>query len=373
MIGRSYSNILCSEMQIRKEYCAHLLANRRKSGESLYRSLLFDKIALELLCILQICVPLRIEEMPMIFTVSLNPALDKTLTLPGFAVNTVNRVQHARLDPGGKGINVSKTVKALGGDTLAIGVLGGAAGGYIKAALDAMELPNDVVITAEPTRTNIKIVDPVLQTSTDLNEPGCPISEETLQAVWKKLTQAVKPGDTVVFAGKNPPAMADDCLAKWITQLRSMHVRTCVDTVGKPMTLALEAHPDIIKPNKMELSEIMGRPIGTEGEVLDAARELAARGVGLVAASMGSNGAVFVTKDQSLRGYSPKVPVVSTVGAGDAMMAALAYYTAAGCSLEETARRAIAVSVAAVMIEGSQAAELASILPLIDRVRLERL
>lgn len=309
----------------------------------------------------------------MIITVSLNPALDKTMTLPGFAVNTVNRVQHIRLDPGGKGINVSKTVKTLGGETLAIGVLGGAAGGYIKAALDAMELPNDVIITKEPTRTNIKIVDPVLQTNTDINEPGFPISQETLQLVWKKLTQVVRPGDTVVFAGKNPPAMADDCLAHWITQLRSLDVRTCVDTVGKPMALALEAQPDIIKPNKLELSEIMGRPMNTEAEILSAARELTARGVGLVAASMGDEGAVFVTKDQSLRGYTPKVRVASTAGAGDAMMAALAYYTSAGCSLEETARRAIAVSVASVTFDGSQAAELDSILPLIDRVRLEQL
>lgn len=309
----------------------------------------------------------------MIITVSLNPALDKTMMLPGFAVNTVNRVQTIRLDPGGKGINVSKTVKALGGETLAIGVLGGAAGGYIKAALDAMELPNDVVITGDATRTNIKIIDPVLQTSTDINEPGSPISEETLQAVWEKLTQVVGPGDTVVFAGKNPPAMADGCLAQWITQLRSMHVRTGVDTVGRPMALALEAQPDIIKPNQMELSEIMGRPMNSEQEILDAARTLVDRGVGLVGASMGSSGAIFVTKEQALRGYCPKVHVTSTVGAGDAMMAALAHYTAAGCSLEETARRAIAVSVATVMRDGSQTAELDGILPLIDRVRLEQL
>ncbi len=309
----------------------------------------------------------------MIITVSLNPALDRTMMLPGFAVNTVNRAQHIRLDPGGKGINVSKTVKTLGGETLAIGVLGGATGDYIKAALDAMGLPNDVIFTKEPTRTNIKIVDPVFRTNTDINEPGCPISQETLQLVWEKLTQVVRPGDTVVFAGKNPPAMADDCLAHWITQLRSMNVRTCVDTVGKPMALALEAQPDIIKPNKLELSEIMGRPMNTEAEILSAARELTARGVGLVAASMGGEGAVFVTKDQALRGYTPKVRVVSTAGAGDAMMAALAYYMSAGCSLEETARRAIAVSVASVTFDGSQAAELDSILPLIDRVRLERL
>ncbi len=309
----------------------------------------------------------------MIITVSLNPALDKTVTIPGFAVNTVNRVQTFRLDPGGKGINVSKTVKALGGETLAIGVLGGASGGFIKAALDAMELPNDMVVTEDVTRTNLKIIDPVMQTITDINESGSPISERTLEKVWNKLLQAVKPGDTVVFAGKNPPAMADERLAQWVRQLRDMRVRTCVDTVGRPMALAIAEKPDIIKPNQAELSELMGRNLASEQEILAAAKELADRGVGLVAASMGSAGGIFVTRNQALRGHSPKVYVTSTVGAGDSMMAALAHYTAAGCSLEETVRRAIAVSAATVMCPGSQIAELDRILPLIDRVYLEPL
>lgn len=307
----------------------------------------------------------------MIVTVTLNPALDKTVTLPGFAVNNVNRVQSVRLDPGGKGINVSKAVQALGGNTLAISVLGGANGGYIKAALDAMELPNHMILTEGPTRTNLKIVDPVLGTNTDVNEPGSPLSEEVLSKVWLALSQAVKPGDTVVFAGKNPPGMADDLLAVWIKKLKAMEVRVCVDTVGEPMVLALAEAPDIIKPNKEELSELMKRELHTDEDIIGAARELVAGGVGLVAVSMGSGGAIFVTKDQCIRGYSPKVTVGSTVGAGDSMMAALAHYFDAGCALEETARRAIATATAKVMCSGSEAPDLAAILPLIDRVRLE--
>lgn len=309
----------------------------------------------------------------MIITVTLNPALDKTMTLPGFAVNTVNRVQNIRLDPGGKGINVSKAVKALGGKTLSLGILGGAPGGFIKTALDQLELPNDMVITGEPTRTNIKIVDPVLMTNTDINEAGSPVARETLLAVWEKLTSVVKPRDTVVFAGKNPPGMADELLAAWIRRLKSLDVRVCVDTVGEPMKLALAEGPDVIKPNKAELSEIVGRNLISDAQVLEAAKELVAQGVGLAAVSMGADGAFFVTRDQVLRGYSPKVAVVSTVGAGDAMMAALAHYAAAGCSLEETARRSIAVASACVMCDGSQPAELDKILPLIDRVRIEYL
>lgn len=309
----------------------------------------------------------------MIITVTLNPALDKTVILPGFAVNTVNRVSATRLDPGGKGINVSKVVKALGGKTLALGVLGGAAGGYIQAAMDKMELPNDMVLTGEITRTNLKIIDPLLQTNTDINEPGGPVSEETLDAVWHKLTKAVKPGDTVVLAGKNPPGMPDSRLADWVTRLHGMKVYTCVDTVGEPMQQAIAAQPDIIKPNREELAEIAGRRMVTDSDVLTAARELVGRGVGLVTASLGADGAIFVTRNQAFRGYAPKVSVVSVVGAGDAMMAALTHYSAAGCSLEETARRSIAVSVASVMCSGSEAPELNMILPLIDQVRLEKL
>lgn len=309
----------------------------------------------------------------MIITVTLNPALDKTLTLPGFAVNTVNRVQNIRLDPGGKGINVSKTIKNLGGKTLCLGALGGAPGGYIKTALDTMGLANDFVITGEVTRTNIKIVDPVLGTYTDINEPGSCITEETLRKIWNKLLSVVNPGDTVVFAGKNPPGMQDNLIAEAVQKLKLLDVRVCVDTVGEAMRLALKAGPDIIKPNKEELSDLMGRNLLSVQETLDAARELVDGGIGLAAVSMGAEGAVFVTKDCVLRGYCPKVSAVSTVGAGDAMMAALAHYTAAGCSLEETARRSIAVASASVMYSGSQAAELDKILPLIDKVRIERI
>lgn len=309
----------------------------------------------------------------MIITVTLNPALDKTVVLPGFAVNTVNRVETTRLDPGGKGINVSKSVQALGGKTLAIGVLGGGAGGYIKSALDVLGIENDMVITGSATRTNLKVVDPVLGTNTDINEPGQPVSPEDLQKVWQKITCVAKPGDTVVFAGKNPPEMDDALLASWVRKLKMLGVRVCVDTVGVPMQLALKEKPDIIKPNREELSELMGRNLRTAEDILAAAKELVASGVGLVAVSMGADGAVFVTNEACYRGYSPKVHVASTVGAGDAMMAALVHYLAAGCSLEETVRRSVAVGSATVMFSGSEPADLSAILPLIDRVRIEKL
>ena len=290
----------------------------------------------------------------MIITVTLNPALDKTVILPGFAVNTVNRVSATRLDPGGKGINVSKVVKALGGKTLVLGILGGAAGGFIQAAIDEMSLPNDMVLTKEITRTNIKIIDPLLQTNTDINEAGSPVSEATLETVWHKLTHAVQPGDTVVFAGKNPPGMPDERLADWITRLHGKNVFSCVDTVGEPMRLAIDAKPDIIKPNREELSELMGRRLTTDGEVKEAAQELVRRGVGLVAASLGSEGAIFVTQNQALRAYAPKVPIVSTVGAGDAMVGGMLLGLQKSGDMAQAFRYGIAAGAASVMTEGTQ-------------------
>ena len=267
----------------------------------------------------------------------MNPAIDKTVEVEELVCRGLNRIRKVEYDAGGKGINVSKTIRSLGGKTLVLGVLGGATGGYIKSALDALDIDNDMVLTGENTRTNIKIVDPALGTNTDINEPGMPISQANMQAVWNKLTDKVQPGDTVVFAGKNPPGMADDQLARWIAELKKLDVRVCVDTVGLPMTLALEQGPDIIKPNREELSELVGRKLITDQEILKVGKELVAGGIGLAAVSMGSGGAIFITRDQVIRGYSPKVVVASTVGAGDAFCSTFVAGIVRGMSLRDAA------------------------------------
>ena len=215
----------------------------------------------------------------MILTVTLNPAVDKTVYIPGFAVNEVNRVQHVILDPGGKGINVSKSVQALGGETLCLSILGGETGSYIKSALDEMGLSNDVVWSNHATRTNMKIVDLHLGTNTDINEAGAAVSKETLDTLWEMLKQAAKPGDIVVFAGKNPPGTPENLLAQWTGQLRQMGVRVCLDTVAEPMQLAVKEKPDVIKPNLEELQQLLGKTLQTD-QIVDAARELTACGVG---------------------------------------------------------------------------------------------
>lgn len=307
----------------------------------------------------------------MIITVTLNPAVDKTLSVSGFTVDAVNRVDKVILDPGGKGINVAKSVQALGGDTVCLGILGGSTGDYIRTALDRMQIPHNMTRSPYATRTNTKIVDMTLGTNTDINEPGAVVSGAILEDVWCKLTDTAKTGDTVVIAGKNPPGTPDELLAQWTKELRQRGMRVCLDTVGRPMELALLERPYIIKPNREELCALVGSTLTDDYEIVCAAKELASKGIELVAVSMGADGALFVTNKQVLRTFCPKVMAASTVGAGDAMMAALAYYSEKGFSLEEIARRATAVATATVQVSGSQPASLCAVEKLLDLIQVQ--
>lgn len=309
----------------------------------------------------------------MIITVTLNPALDKTIVVRNFTVDHVCRVEESRLDPGGKGINVSKVLQNLGGRSVAMGIIGGAAGEYIRDQLDLMGIRNDFVFSRTETRTNMKIVDPVNHTNTDINEPGAPVSTANLLEIWEKISDLANPGDTVVFAGKNPPGMPDQQLAEWITQLKAQGIHTALDTVGMAMKIGVAAGPTVIKPNSAELEELCEKELPTREDLVAAAQKVVANGVTYVVVSLGEDGALFVSAGQVLHAHGVRVSVGSTVGAGDAMLASFLWDLEQGSSLEEAAARAVAVSAAKVMCSGSQPAPMESVLPLIPQVRVERL
>ena len=309
----------------------------------------------------------------MIITVSLNPALDKSLVVDGIHIDGVNRVVGSRLDAGGKSINVAKIIKVLGSDTLATGIVGGAAGTFIQQQLDGMDIRHDFVVRKEPTRTNLKIRDTARNTITEFNEPGEPVTEELLAEVWGKIDSVAKSGDTVVISGANPPGMGDEVIAQWITNLKQKGVMVALDTVGNPMKLGIAAKPNIIKPNIHELSDLLGEPLHYFRDVIAAARQIVQQGVERVVVSMGGDGALFVTKDQILRSNGVKVPVVSTVGSGDAMLGAILYHLQRGCCWEEAARWSVATGAANVMCEGSLSPSKEQIAELFDRICVERL
>ena len=309
----------------------------------------------------------------MIYTVTLNPAMDKTATAPGFALDKVTRITELRQDPGGKGINVSKVIAKLGGTSKALAILGGNTGNAIQAMLaeqgiDVVTFPVD-----GETRTNLKVIDPVGDTHTDINEPGPAVSAEFLANMLEQLVAMIQPGDIVVFSGSAPAGCGDDVYKVWGEACKAAGAKVFLDADGAKLAAGLEAVPYLTKPNEIELGAMLGRELDTDEKVAEAARELSAKGIEFVVVSMGGAGALFAKDGRVVRGISPKVPVGSTVGAGDSVVAALAYAEELGLSLEETVRLSMATGAANVMESGTQAAERSVVDSLIDKIKIVEL
>ena len=304
----------------------------------------------------------------MIYTVTLNPALDKTVEIPMFAIDKVNRVTALRTDPGGKGINVSKVIAALGGESVAMGVLGGNTGSAIAGMLEKMGLSCDFVTVPGETRTNLKIVDPENRCFTDVNEPGCEVPQAVLDGLLEKLTAKILPGDIVILSGSLPKGAPVDTYYQYVEACKKAGAKVFLDADGDAMKEGLKARPYLVKPNEHELSRLLGRELTTMEELLEGAKQLLAEGVQMAVVSMGHRGALYVTGKETVVAEGLDVPVQSTVGAGDSVVAALALGISRGYSLKELAIFSTATGAANVMCSGTQAADRETVEALMDKV-----
>lgn len=310
----------------------------------------------------------------MICTVTLNPALDKTVEIPNLTIDGVNRITTMRTDPGGKGINVSKVIDKLGGRSVAMGILGGNTGNAIRSALEAMGLETDFRFVEGETRTNLKVIDPVNHTNTDINEPGVTLSEALLEEFLAQAAGKLTVGDIVVLSGSLPKGAPRNTYFTWVKTCREAGAKVILDADGELLAEGLKASPYLIKPNNHELSGLLGKPLETTGDLEQAARDLMNRyGIARVVVSMGGDGALYVTGKETIYAEGLKVPVGSTVGAGDSVVAALAVAEERGMGLEETVRLSTATGAANVMCSGTQAAEYEVIQSLLPRVVFHRL
>lgn len=305
----------------------------------------------------------------MIYTVTLNPALDKTVEILSFTVDSVNRITQMRTDPGGKGINVSKVIGKLGSKSIATGILGGATGRAIQSALENMGLESSFHFAEGETRTNLKVVDPTCHTNTDINEPGLTVSEDLLNNLLNELLAKLGGEDIVVLSGSLPKGAPKNTYYTWVKACRETKAKVILDADGELLKAGLEAGPYLIKPNNHELSGLLGEKLETPKELERAARSLMDQyGIAKIVVSMGGEGALYVTGDATVYAEGLKVPVGSTVGAGDSVVAALAVAEEAGMSLEEAVRLSTATGAANVMCSGTQAAEYEVIEGLIPKV-----
>lgn len=304
----------------------------------------------------------------MIYTVTLNPALDKTVEIPHFAPGRVNRIAALRTDPGGKGLNVSKVIAKLGGDSVAFALLSGSTGRVVADAMERLGVRCHIAWGEGETRTNLKIVDPVGRTNTDINEPGFAVPPALADGLLDRLTAALRPGDVVVLSGSLPLGAPADTYATWITRCKAAGARVFLDADGAALAEGLKAKPFLVKPNDEELSRLMGRKLRGVAALADAARQLVASGVENVVVSMGGAGAIYANADTVLRTEGLSVPVRSTVGAGDSVVAALAFALERGMPLHDAAVLSTAVGAANVMCSGTQAAERSAVDALLPKV-----
>ena len=309
----------------------------------------------------------------MIYTVTLNPALDKTVEIPGMALDTVNRITEMRTDPGGKGINVSKVIAKLGGESCAAGILGGGSGKMLEKLLEGEPFATRFRFVEGQTRPNLKIIDREGHTNTDINEPGLTVTDADLDALLHELLAELRPGDIVVLAGSLPKGAPQDTYRTWTAACKKAGARVFLDADGALLAEGLKAAPYLIKPNDDELSRLAGKKLETLEELTAEGRRLLERGIERVVISLGGRGALYLRKGSTIYAEGLKVPVGSTVGAGDSVVAALAYAEAQGLSEEEAVRLSTAAGAANVMCSGTQAAEREAVEALLPKVRFSRL
>ena len=310
----------------------------------------------------------------MLYTITLNPALDKTVEIPSLTIDSVNRITTMRTDPGGKGINVSKVIDKLGSKSIASGILGGQTGQSILAALDQMNLESRFLFVEGETRTNLKIIDPEQHTNTDINEPGVTVSREILDKLLGQILSMISADDIVILAGSLPKGSPRDTYGVWIKAIRETGAKVFLDADGELLAEGIKASPYLIKPNNHELSGLLHQKLETPEELAEAARSLMKQyGIGKVVVSMGGDGALYVTSDETIYAEGLKVPVGSTVGAGDSVVASLAVAEERNMTLEDTVRLSTATGAANVMCSGTQAAEYSVIEELIPKVVFHRM
>ena len=256
----------------------------------------------------------------MIVTLTPNPSMDRTVFLTDIVIGAVNRSHRSRSEPSGKGVNVALALHAHGVPARAIVTAGGSVGVQLRQMLEATGLDTVIVPIDGEIRSNISLTQPN-GTVTKINEVGPVLSaverDRLLTAVAANLSGAT----ALVCAGSLPAGLPTDWYGAVVELVRGQGIFVAVDTSGAPLADSLSAKPDLVKPNVDELAELTGRFPRTLGDVIDAAQEVRALGARTVLASLGSDGAVMVDCDGTIWGQAPVQRVVSTVGAGDAMLA----------------------------------------------------
>ncbi|MGZ9222040.1 MAG: 1-phosphofructokinase [Anaerolineales bacterium] len=309
----------------------------------------------------------------LIYTLTLNPAVDRELTVPALEFDSVLRASESRVDFGGKGFNVSRLLKGMAEPSTAVGFVGGNAGELLQKGLQSLSIGTDFVWVPGETRTNVSIVTQSHDHYIKVNEKGPWVDAAREKELLDKIDSLAKRGDWWVLAGSMPPGVADDFYARIVNVLNKHEAYAILDTTGESLRLGCGEKPYLVKPNAEEAHALTGLPMETSAEIVAAAREIRKIGAQNVVISMGKAGALLQTAQGTWLTHSPKIKEKNPIGAGDSMVGGLVWALTQGVTLKESLGWGVASGAATASLSGTEVGSRPLIDELFTQVRYESL
>ncbi len=293
----------------------------------------------------------------MIYTITLNPALDKQLTVADIRFNDVLIAERVQLDFGGKGFNVSRMLQKLNQPSKAIGLLGGQTGKTIEAGLQEQGIEVVAIPILGETRTNVSVVTPGGSKHIKVNEKGPTVSEVELELIYNYISQNAAAGTMWVLAGSIPPGVDVSVYQEMTQRIKQLGGDVVLDTSGEALRQGVQAQPKLVKPNLFELSQLVGKQIANLQEILDNPTITHDVGAEFVAISAGDKGALLTDGENTAICLPPEIQEANPVGAGDAMVAGLSFALYHGYDLEQALMLGVACGTASAMQSGTRMPE----------------
>jgi 1-phosphofructokinase family hexose kinase len=309
----------------------------------------------------------------MIYTLTLNPAVDRELTVAAIEFDSVLRASESRIDFGGKGFNVSRLLMGMNEPSVAVGYLGGNAGELLQKGLQGLGIGTDFVWVSEETRTNVSIVTQSHDHYIKVNEKGPMVSELKQKELLEKIDSLATKGDWWVLAGSLPPGVPNDIYARVVHVLNKHGAEAILDTSGESLKLGCAEKPYLVKPNVEEAHGLTGLPMTTPTEIAAGAAEIRRMGAQNVVISMGKEGALLHTGDATWLVHTPKIQEKNPIGAGDSMVGGLVWALTQGIALKQALGWGVASGAATASLPGTEVGSCPLIEALFAQVQFERL
>lgn len=310
---------------------------------------------------------------PYVITVTLNPALDKTVVIPRLDVGGLNRVQSLRIDPGGKGINVARVLNGFGVNVKATGLIAGSQGQLLLKYLNSENITADFLNLPGETRTNLKIIDDSSKVTTEINESGFEVGAAEMSVFKVKLSAMLEEASLLVLSGSLPSKAEHNIYREFIEMANKRGVKTILDADDKALVEGVQAVPFAVKPNIHELEKLAGCKLADDRDIVCAGRRLLQQGIQMILISLGARGAIIMDCKDAYRVTVGTIIPRSTVGAGDSMVGALVYSLLNHHSLVEAAQWAVAAGTVTALQSGTQVCSLQEVGQFLNQVSIKKM